>query len=47
MVKSKVSNLLHGKNSLEQTLTISASEETFNLLKVIIQKYFNNLMYIF
>lgn len=43
MVKSKVSNLLQGKNSLEHTLVISAPDKTFNLLKVI---QFINLVHI-
>jgi len=39
MVKNKVSNLLQGKNSLEQSLVIALPDKTFNLLKVIIFKY--------
>lgn len=34
MVKSKVSDLLKGKNPLEQSIVISAPNETFNLLQV-------------
>lgn len=33
-VKKKVSNLLQGKNSLEQSLIITAPDETYNLLQV-------------
>lgn len=39
MIKNKVSNLLQGKNSLEQSLVIALPDETFNLLKVKIFKY--------
>jgi len=34
MVKNKVSNLLQGKNVLEQSLVIASPEQIFNLLKV-------------
>jgi len=34
MIKSIVSNSLQGKNSLEQSIIITAPDETFNLLKV-------------
>lgn len=39
MVKNKVSNLLQGKNALEQSLVIALPDKTFNLLKVKIFKY--------
>jgi len=39
MVKNKVSNLLQGKNSLEQSLVIAFPDKTFNSLKVKIFKY--------
>lgn len=39
MVKNKVSNLLQGKNSLEQSLVIALPDKTLNLLKVKIFKY--------
>jgi len=39
MIKNKVSNLLQGKNSLEQSLIIALPDKTFNLLKVKIFKY--------
>ncbi|XP_060879352.1 isoleucine--tRNA ligase, mitochondrial [Metopolophium dirhodum] len=35
MVKNKVSNLLQGKNSLEQSLVIALPDKTFNLLKIL------------
>lgn len=45
IVKSKVSNLLKGKNSFEQSIIIAAPDETLNLLQV--NKYYyliqNNL----
>jgi len=34
VVKSIISDLLQGKNSLEQSIIITAPDETFNLLKV-------------
>ncbi|XP_060838287.1 isoleucine--tRNA ligase, mitochondrial [Rhopalosiphum padi] len=35
MVKNKLSNLLQGKNSLEQSLVIASPSKTFNLLKIL------------
>lgn len=37
-VKSKVINLLKGKNSFEQSIIIAAPDETLNLLQV--KKYY-------
>jgi hypothetical protein len=34
MIKSKVSHLLQGKNSLEHSIILSAPNNVFNLLKV-------------
>lgn len=34
MVKNKLSNLLQGKNSLEQSLVIASPNKMYNLLKV-------------
>jgi len=34
IVKSLISNLLQGKNSLEQSIVITAPDETFKILKV-------------
>lgn len=34
MFKNKISSLLQGKNSLEQSLVIASPDKIFNLLKV-------------
>lgn len=45
MVKNKVSNLLQGKNSLEQSLVVALPDKAFNLLKVKIFKYIKELLF--